>query len=208
MNGGLSEATLPTNLPDRIRHRVGRSVRVIRGLTGRRDSFAVLFIVSALYLVAFLFMLNDVVVQTGAGFSVFVVDGIVETMLQPAPGPFLYRPVALLELWVVVWEFSPLNTLLGGGLALLVGLNMAASYLAVVQPRSCGISASTGVLASIPALFAGSACCAPVIVLILGLQVSGTLITAFTWLLPVSITLLVVTLFYVTGKIDEVVLAE
>lgn len=207
MNGGLSEATLPANLSDRVRHRVCRSGRVIRELAGRRDSLAVLLAVTGLYLFAFLYMLNDVLVQTGAGFSVFVVDSPVETMLQPAPGPFLYRPVALLELGVVVWEFSPLNTLLGAGLALLVGLNMAASYLAVVQPRSCGISASTGAVASIPALFAGSACCAPAIVLVLGLQVSGTLITAFTWLLPVSIVLLLMTLFYVTGKIDVTVLA-
>ena len=195
------------SLPARAKRRLGTTVAVSRGALGRRDALAVLTGSAILYLFAFLYALQNLVVRTSAGLSVTVADAPVETALQQGTGPFTYRPAALLELGVVVWEFSPLNTLLGLGIAGLVGLNFALSYLAVTQPRSCGIGAGAGVVASVPALLAGSTCCAPVIVLVLGIQASSALLTAFVWLLPVSVLLLVGTLVYVAGKIDPTVMA-
>jgi hypothetical protein len=180
---------------------------VSRGAVRRRDSRAVLVGVLVVYLGAFLVALRDLTVRGGADIAVTVADAPLSTALEPGTGPFTYRPVVLLELGVAVWEFSPLNTLLGVGLAALVGLNIALSYLAVTQPRACGIGAGAGIAASFPALLAGSTCCAPVIVLVLGIQASSALLTAFVWLLPVSVLLLVGTLLYVSGKIDPTVLA-
>jgi len=192
--------------PARARDRLVVTGAVVRGVLRGRGSLAVFVGVAVGYLLAFLWLLGDLLVATEVGFSVFVVDDPVARALRPAPGAFLFQPVALLEFGVVVWEFSPLNTLLGLGIATLVGLNLAVSYLAVTQPRSCGLSTGAGVLASVPALLAGSTCCAPVLLLVLGIQASGLVLAAFAWLLPVSVLLLASTLVYVAGKVDPAAL--
>jgi hypothetical protein len=189
----------------RARRRLSATALAVRGTVDRRDSRAVAAGVAVAYLFAFLYMLQDIAVRTGAGLSVTVADAPLATAFESS-GPFTHRPVALLELGVAVWEFSPLNTLLGVGLATLVGLNLALSYLAVTQPKSCGVGAGAGAVAAVPALLAGSTCCAPVIVLVLGIQASSTLLTAFIWLLPASVVALVATLVYVAGKIDPTAL--
>jgi hypothetical protein len=188
-------------LPATAKRRLSRTVTVSRAILRRRDTLAVLAGVAIVYLVAFLYVVQDLAFS-GSALSVTVADDPLATMFQSAPGTFMHRPVVLLELGVATWEFSPLNTLLGGGIAALVGLNLALSYLAVVQPRSCGVGAGAGVVAGIPALLAGSTCCAPVVVLVLGIQATGTLITVFAWLLPVSILLLLATLVHITGRIN------
>jgi len=71
-----------------------------------------------------------------------------------------------------------------------------------VQPSACGLEASTGVLAGVPALLSGAACCGPTILLVLGIQASGTLITAFELLVPVAIVLLVGGLLLIGRRVD------
>jgi hypothetical protein len=197
----MSSATIRT-LPARAKRRLVRTAALSRAPTRRRDAGALFVAVTLGYLITFLYMIQDLSFRSGADVGMRVASEPLETMLQPAPGTLMARPVALLEFGVGTWEFSPVNTLLGLFIAVLVGLNLALSYLAVRQPRSCGVGASAGLVAGVPALFAGSACCAPVIFLVLGIQATGTLMTAFAWLLPVSIALLLVTLVYVGGKID------
>lgn len=200
---GLPVRPAPTA---RIRARIVETGTVARGVLRRRDSRLVFTGVTVGYLLVFLWLLGDLIVATGVGFSAFVVDDPLARALRPAPGAFLFQPVALFELGVVVWEFSPLNTLLGVGIATLVGVNLAFSYLAVTQPRACGLSSGAGVVASIPGLLAGSTCCAPVLLLVVGIQASGLVLAAFAWLLPVSVLLLVATLVYVAGKVDPAAL--
>jgi len=190
----------------RARARLATTLSVARGVLRRRGPRAVLLGVTGAYLLVFLWVLGDLTVSAEAGLSVFVADRPLARALRPAPGAFLFQPVALLELGVVFWEFSPLNTLLGLVLAALVGLNLAVSYLAVTQPRSCGLSAGAGVLASVPGLLAGSTCCAPVVLVVVGVQASGIVLTAFVWLLPVSIVLLLGTLGHVAGTVDPAAL--
>jgi hypothetical protein len=159
--------------------------------------------VTVSYLFAFLYMMQDIFIEPSAGFSVAVpVTDPLSVMFQPGPGLFSFEAIAVIELGIISWTFSPLNTAMGLSLAILVGLNLGMTYLAVIQPKSCGIGASSGILAGIPALFAGGACCAPVVALIFGIQMSATLVTAFTWLLPAGGALLVASLFYITGKVD------
>lgn len=197
-----AESTDRRTIPARVRSRLGQTLLIGRGVLGGRGPRAVFAGVTLAYLGTFLWVLSDVLIHTGAGFSVFVADQPLARTFRPAPGAFLYQPVALLELGVVVWEFSPLNTLLGLFIASLVGLNLAFSYLAVTQPASCGIGAGAGVVASVPGLLAGSTCCAPVILLAFGIQASGIILTAYVWLLPASVALLLGTLVYVAGKVD------
>lgn len=207
MLGRLQPDGSSSTLGGRLRDLFSQTAAASRGALLRRDSGAVFIGVSAAYLVLFLFILENLAVVPGVGLSIEVVDAPLTQMLRPAPGAFLFEPIALLQAGVVVWEFSPLNTVSGLSIALLVGVNLSVSYLAITQPRACGMSTGAGVLASLPALLAGSACCAPVIFLVVGIQVTGTLITAFSLLLPVSIFLLIATLIYVSGKISPTALA-
>lgn len=173
------------------------------GVGRRRDTVTVFGLSVVGYLFAFLWMMQNMFVGFDAGFSLSVpVADPLSRMFQQSTSQYAFEPIAVIELGVVTWLFSPLNTLIGLTLAVLVGLNLALTYLAVRQPKSCGIGASTGIIASIPALLAGSACCAPIIVVILGIQMSGVLLTAFTWLLPVGAAMLVGSLFYIAGKVD------
>ena len=85
---------------------------------------------------------------------------------------------------------------------MLVGLNLALTYLAWTQPKACGIGeSSSGLLAGLPALLSGTACCGPVLLLVVGIQASGVLITAFQFLLPVAALVLVGSLILVGRQI-------
>ena len=74
---------------------------------------------------------------------------------------------------------------------MLVGLNLAATYLAWTQPKACELGLpSTAILASLPAVLSGTACCGPVVLIVLGIQASSVLLTAFQFLLPVAVLML------------------
>lgn len=190
-------------VPTTIRTKLKRTGSLSLGLLGRRDSLAVFSVVTVGYLFAFLYMLQDMFIETSAGFDVSVpVSDPLSIMFQRGPGLFAYEAIAVIEAGVITWTFSPLNTLIGLVLAVLVGFNLALTYLAVSQPKACGMGASSGLFASLPALLAGGTCCAPVIALVFGIQMSATLVTAFTWMLPIGAALLLLSLVYVSGKVD------
>jgi hypothetical protein len=168
-------------------------------------SVAVFFLVTAIYLAGFLVAIGDLALQPGVGFSVLVVEEPFARALERAPGPFAYEGIAIVDLAIARYLFSPVNLLLGFGLAILVGVNLALSSLAITRPKSCGIGAGTGVLASVPALLSGSACCAPIVLIVLGIQASALLLSVFAWLLPIGVVLLVVSLWVIAREIDPTV---
>jgi hypothetical protein len=151
-----------------------------------------------LYLVLFLVALQDIS-RGGRGFQVLTVDW---TRMFDRTGAVTFEPIAQVTLPGLTLLLSPLNVLIGALISLLVGLNLTVTYFAFRQPRACSFNRSTGVLASVPALLAGSACCAPAIVLILGLQVSSLLVTVFQALIPAAAVLLIVTLKLILDRTD------
>ncbi|PSP70796.1 hypothetical protein BRC79_01730 [Halobacteriales archaeon QH_8_67_27] len=167
----------------------------------RRDA-AVVFGVSAVaYLLVYLYALGHLAPGFG-GVGVSVVDGAGAKFLQPALGPLSFTPVAQVRLGPVTYLFS-LNTVIGAAVAALVGLNLALTYLAWTQPTSCGIGeSSAGMLAGLPALLSGTACCGPIVLIAVGVQASGVLLTAFQFLLPVAVLLLLVGLVLVGRRVD------
>ncbi|PSQ46731.1 hypothetical protein BRD19_11515 [Halobacteriales archaeon SW_7_65_23] len=189
-------------LPGKARKRLATTGSLVGGLLRRPGTLAIVLVVTLGYLTAFLIVMQDFTFDLGVGFSSFVVDQPLDRMFEPGPGHYQYEAIAVLDVWIGTWVFSPLNTAIGLVISLLVGLNLALTYLAVTQPKSCGIEAGTGVLAAVPALFAGSACCGPVIFLVIGIQAGGVLLTAFQWLLPAAVVLLLGGLFLVAGRVD------
>ncbi|MFC7072019.1 hypothetical protein ACFQJ7_03910 [Halovenus rubra] len=190
-------------IPSSVKHRLYLTGSLSVGLLTRRDTVAIFFGLVVGYLSIFLYMMNDIAYNVSAGFSWSVpVSEPLSLMFEQGPGQFSYEAIAFVELGVLTWTVSPINTLIGLFLASLVGLNLSLTYLAVTQPAACGLGAGSGLLASVPALLAGSTCCAPVIAVVFGLQMSGLLLTAFSWLLPVSVVLLLGSLVYVAGSVD------
>lgn len=167
----------------------------------RYDSLAVATVVAIGYLVAFFWAIGDLAVRPDVAADLVVVDDPLGRTFDRT-GPASFEAVAMVDTGVVRILVSPVNTAIGLLLAGLVGINLGLTYLAVVQPAACGINAGTGLLASFPALLSGTVCCGPVVLIALGIQASGFLLTIFAWLLPVGIGLLLLSQVYVAGKID------
>lgn len=191
--------------PDAPTARVRWSLRRTRTALGlpfrRRDAAAVFAGGTVVYLLGYLYALGHLAPGLG-GVGVSVVADPLSKLLRPALGPLSFTPVAQVRLGPVTYLAS-FNTVIGLGVAALVGLNLALSYLAWRQPASCGIGrSSTGLLAGVPALLSGSACCGPVVLIAVGVQASGALLTTFQFLLPAAVLLLVGSLFLVGRQVD------
>ena len=186
---------------ERVRAAVRRTRRASGLALRRRDGRLVFGAVTALYLTAYLWAVGHLARGLG-GVGVTVVSEPVRRFFQPELGPFTFTPVARIAVGPVTYLLS-FNTVLGLGLAALVGLNLALSYLAWRQPQACGIGErSTGLLASVPALLSGTACCGPVVLIAVGVQASGALLTAFEFMFPAAALLLVGSLVLVGRQVD------
>lgn len=190
------------NVPlGRLGAAVSRTIAAVTEVFRRPDATVVVVGTAVGYLLIYLYALGHLAPGIG-GFDVTVVSGALEKFFQPELGPFSFTPVARVSVGPVTYLFS-LNTILGLGIASLVGLNLGLTYLAWRQPAACGIgSSSSGFLASIPAVLSGTACCGPVVLIVLGIQASGIIVTAFQFLLPIAVVLLLGSLVLVGRQID------
>ena len=185
--------------------RVGTALARTRDATlltvRRRDAAAVFLATTTVYILAYLWAIGHLSSGLG-GVEVVVVDDALAQLFRQARGQLAFRPVARVSLGPVTYLFS-LNTPIGGAIAALVGLNLALSYLAYTSPAACGIgSQSAGLFASVPALLSGSACCGPVVLVVLGVQASGVLLSAFQFLLPVAVLALFGSLVLVGRQVN------
>lgn len=193
----MSEATVGARFAETVsRTRVATSATL-----RRRDAQVVFAGVTVGYLGLYLYAIGHLAPGLG-GVGLTVVDDPIGQFLRPALGPLSFTPVARVTLGPLTYLFS-FNTVLGLGLSALVGLNLALTYLAWTQPKACGIGrSSTGILASLPAVLSGTACCGPVVLIAIGIQVSGVLLTAVQYMLPVAFVLLVGSLLLVGRQVD------
>ena len=155
------------------------------------------------YLLLFLIALQDLSFS-GQGVRLLTAEW---TRMFDRTGTMTFEPVLQLTLPGLTFLFSPLNVLIGSALSSLAGLNLAVTYLAYKHPGACRFNRSTGIIASLPALLAGGACCAPAVVLIFGLQMSSLFITAFQVMIPVAGVLLIGTLKLILDRTDTNMLA-
>jgi hypothetical protein len=173
-------------------------LRKLRAILALRPYGRLAVALAGLYLLLFLIALRDLSLGGGAP-EVLTVEW---TRMFERTGPVTFEPIARLTLPWVTLLLSPLNLLIGLALAVLAGLNLAVTVVAFRHPAACRFNRSTGVLASVPALLAGGACCAPTVVLLAGIQASSLMIGVFQVLIPVSFLLLLLTLAVVVGRTD------
>lgn len=199
----MTDSELGFSFVPRATRTLRRTRTVVSTLLGRRDATLVLAGVSVCYLALYLIAIGRLV-PGGGDIGVLVVDDL--SMALRSTGTFTFEPIARIDLGVLSLLFSPLDTLLGLGLAVLVGLNLALFYLAWTQPAACGIEGASGALAAIPALLSGTACCGPVLLIVLGVQASGLLLAVFDVLLPLAVVLLLGSVVLVGRNVDPTLL--
>jgi hypothetical protein len=187
---------------------LGRTRFAITTALGRRDSRTVFGLVALVYTLGYLWAVQEFRLG-GYGYGVRVASDPASKLVQPATSAVNFEPVALVRTEFFTYLFS-LNTVIGIALGVLVGLNLAITYLAWRQPAACGIgTSSAGLLAGIPAILSGSACCGPVLVIVLGVQATGIFAPGvFAFLLPAAAVLLVGSLLLVGRQIDPALVAE
>lgn len=191
----------------RGRDAVSKTLVAVRGTVRRRDARAVLAGVTVVYLGLYLYILGHLRLTGGGGFDYVAVSDPLSRMFQ-STGALAFEPVASLVVGPLELLVAPVNVTIGGLLALLVGLNLAVSYLAWRHPAACGLGSgakSSGLLAGLPALLSGTACCGPVLLIAVGVQASGVLIASFGLLVPAAALLLVGSLVYVGRSVDPTV---
>ena len=151
---------------------------------------AIALAVGAAYLAGYLFVIGDLSLARVSDWGLRLAPNWTELLVR-ARGLFQFEAVAMAQGGRVLWLVSPLNLLIGGIMAALVAVNVHGVIEIRRMPAQCRpAGSSTGVFASIPALLAGGACCAPALIILLGLPALGALAGFFGWLIPLSIVLL------------------
>jgi hypothetical protein len=186
---------------------ISRTRAALAAAAQRRDSQLVFLGFATLYLLVYLATVGDLTLGAGGGpLTVHTVEDL--SLAFSTTGFFRYEAIALVTAGSVTYLFSPMNLLVAAVLSTLVGANAGLSYLAVVQPRACGLEASSGAFASVPALLSGAACCGPTILLVVGIQASASIVAGVQLLVPLAVVLLIGSLLLVGRNVEPSLLPE
>lgn len=193
----MPEPATATSAPGTVRRTL-----IALSVVARRTDTALIVVLAALaYLVIFLVGIGDLSLGWPSGpITVRMADDLSRAFVKL--GSFQYAPIVLVSTGGLTYLFSPLNVLIAGVIAGLVGTNLGLAYLAYRQPTACGLESSTAALAGVPALFSGAACCGPTILIALGVQATATVTTVISVLIPLSAGLLVLGLLAVGRRVD------
>ncbi|MFB6174257.1 MAG: hypothetical protein ABEI39_06400 [Halobacteriales archaeon] len=178
-----------------------RTAAALRAAVGRRDALLVIVGGGVGYLLVYLLAAGDLVYTGDPSASLLVADRPLQRVFSPI-GYLSFEPIARIEAAGFAYLFSPVDASMALGLAALVGANLGLTYLGLVQPRACGLEGASGVVAAVPALLSGAACCGPIVLVVLGIQATSALLTGFQVLVPLAFLMLVGSLLLVGRRID------
>jgi len=170
-------------------------IEVARQLFAERANLATAGTVALLYLVLYQASLGDLVVDLAGRPLAWTAAAGWQPLLFRERAPFQFEPVAVLEAPGLVWLLSPVNLVVGAALGLLAGVQIALVRIARRCSQACGLGPFSGVLVGLPGLLAGGACCAPLLFLLLGVQITTSLVTLVGLLVPAAFLLLAIGLF-------------
>ena len=154
----------------------------------RPDARVAASAIGAVYALVYLYALGDLSTLPEAAWGARTGD---PARWLEQRGLMQFEAVAMLEAGRVLWLVSPLNTAMAAALSALLALNLDGAWVLWRSPAACGLGTTSGVLAAFPALIAGGACCAPSILLLIGIPGLGAFAGLFGWLVPLSLVLLV-----------------
>ena len=120
-----------------------------------------------------------------------------QALLFRKRAPFLYEPIGVVVLGQRLRLYLAVpNIAIALFLGVLVGLNAAVSYHSFRALAFRGARGIASLLGTIPALVGGAACCVPALILVIGLQMSATLIAVWPLFVPASAALLIAALWW------------
>lgn len=147
-----------------------------------------------------------IVLYLAATEHLIVVDGAMAPSLQILPdwrelvfrrrAPFLFEPIGAVYVGPLALYLSVPNLVIAFVLGLLVAANVAVSYYGFRTLGMRGLQGLRALIGMIPALVSGAACCVPTLILVVGLQLTATLATVWSLLLPISAVLLLASLWW------------
>jgi len=147
------------------------------------------FVVGLAYGLFYLYAIGDLTLYGPPVWGAFLTDPSLERAFS-ARSTLMFEAIAVIEMGWLVWLFSPVNLLITGFLAGLLAANIHGVLYLRAQPATCRVRSSNSLAGAFPALFAGGACCAPSLILLLGIPGLGAVSAFFGWLVPISIVAL------------------
>ena len=161
------------------------------------------------FVLVYLFSIENILFN-GSGFS-FVFSSNWMNLFFSQRVAFLFEPIGQIVIWKFVYLISIPNLVLGMVLGFFVYLNILIAVFTYRMPKVCNIRGKpTGLLALLPSLLTGFACCAPTFLLALGPLLSAALIPIFIdlriYLIPTSIVLMFLSYYFMLKKIPEDIL--
>lgn len=159
----------------------------VRPLDARVPALAV----GAIYALGYLYALGDIDWAQQAAWG-FRVGDLALAQWITMRSAFYFEAVAIADIGHLAVLISPLNLAIAVGLASLLTLNIHGAIELRRRPALCRRRPGT-LLGGLPALLAGGACCAPSLVLLLGVPGLGAFAALFGWLIPLSFAALFAT---------------
>lgn len=169
---------------------VGKAGRVLGHLIRHRPTKRLTLWCTLIYAFIYLWAVGDVSVHAWrTEFSVIWTQAPLE-MLFKQRSFFYFEGIAIINVPVATYLFSPVNLILGLLLGVLVGLNLAFTYLSFKGSSAYQGRGVLTFLVSIPALLAGMTCSAPLVLVLLGVQASAWVLALFSYLVPIALLML------------------
>ncbi|MFB6242812.1 MAG: hypothetical protein ABEH80_01820 [Halobaculum sp.] len=193
----------PAAFQRRVRRLLGDARWATRATLGDRGGITTVAAGTVVYTLIYLVAVGDLGLRaSGRRAGGNLGSGVtLDTVSAPVARALGGEAVALLGLGPVELLVTPVSLGLGVGLGVLVGLNLGVSTLAYRQPAACDVSPTTGLAASLPALLSGTACCGPLVLIVIGVQASSALVSVFAWLRPAAVLLLAASLLWASDRL-------
>lgn len=177
-------------------------------IISQKRFFIAALVVSIAYIVVYLLAVGHLVftsrMEPSESFFAVKILPRWQELLFRQRSPFLFEPIGVVYFGPNIKLFLSIpNLLLSATLGSLVGINIALSYYGF---RNLGLSGRRGILSligTIPAVVSGAACCVPTLILVIGLQLTATLATIWSFFVPLSTMLLLLSLTWSLKRIQS-----
>jgi hypothetical protein len=172
--------------------------RLLASILSQRRFLIAALVSLAAYVVIYLAAMQYLIVAPGEATSFFSLEVLPHwrSLIFRSRAPFLFEPIGALRLASLVVFLSVPNIIIAIALGVLVAANVAVSYYSFRELGMRGVRGAHALIGTIPALIGGAACCVPTLILVIGLQLTATLATVWSWLVPVSALLLAGSLWW------------
>lgn len=143
-------------------------------------------VIGFIYGVFYLYAIGDLNVIAPSSWDAYISKLSIERAFT-SRSVLMFEAVAVLEAGYVIWLVSPVNIFIASLLSSLLAANVHGALYLRKQAQVCRTSKSGLIFSALPALLAGGACCAPSLILLLGIPALGALSSLFGWLVPFSV---------------------